>query len=421
MRTARLGDLVEAKYGKALPQGMRRQGAVPVYGSSGAVGWHDAAVTSGPAIVIGRKGSAGAISFSDVPCWPIDTTYYIDQPGPFQIEFLDFLLRSLGLTGLDRSTAIPGLSRDQLYDIEVPVPPAADQAAVADLLKKAAAYRADAVRHLQAARRAIERFRKSVLARACSGRLSAGWREARPAPPGQPGDVDGILAACRAERGISLGRRPRPAGLPSDFGLPGLPAGWSWQPLGDLTLRIGDVDHRMPKAQPAGIPYISTKDFTASEIDFDHAKVIAQEDFDRLARKIMPEQGDILLSRYGTVGQVRPVATSRRFQASYSIAIIKTCKTVDMASWLAAALSSPLPQHYMSQHIRASAQPDLGLQHIRTIPVPVPPLAEQAEILRVVGGIFAAADRLLARVQAGQARVDRASQAILAKAFGGDA
>lgn len=54
-----VGDLCEFKYGRALSAGARIDGSVPVYGSNGIVGWHNDALTSGPTIVIGRKGSLG--------------------------------------------------------------------------------------------------------------------------------------------------------------------------------------------------------------------------------------------------------------------------------------------------------------------------------------------------------------------------
>src|SRR5882724_3537522 len=72
-----LGSFLRLEYGKALPARERDVGGnYPVYGSGGQVGVHRAALTWSPAIVIGRKGSIGALFFSPVPCWPIDTTYY---------------------------------------------------------------------------------------------------------------------------------------------------------------------------------------------------------------------------------------------------------------------------------------------------------------------------------------------------------
>jgi type I restriction enzyme S subunit len=73
------GEVLELKYGKSLPESQRVRGAVPVFGSNGLVGNHDASITSGETSLVGRKGSIGAVNYSSVGCWAIDTTYYIDR------------------------------------------------------------------------------------------------------------------------------------------------------------------------------------------------------------------------------------------------------------------------------------------------------------------------------------------------------
>ncbi len=74
--TIRLGVLCPFSYGKNLAEANRQLEAdVPVYGSNGVVGRHDQAFTNGPTVVIGRKGTAGCVHYSNVACWPIDTTF----------------------------------------------------------------------------------------------------------------------------------------------------------------------------------------------------------------------------------------------------------------------------------------------------------------------------------------------------------
>lgn len=53
-------------------------------------------------------------------------------------------------------------------------------------------------------------------------------------------------------------------------------------------------------------------------------------------------------------------------------------------------------------------------------PIYLPPLSEQHEIVRRVESLFALADRIEQRVAIGQEKVDRLTQAILAKAFCGE-
>jgi hypothetical protein len=71
--------------------------------------------------------------------------------------------------------------------------------------------------------------------------------------------------------------------------LPELPNGWVCVQLISLCTAIGDVDHKMPKAQEKGIPYVSTKDFLQDgQINFEKAKKISGEDYKKLCRKIYP-------------------------------------------------------------------------------------------------------------------------------------
>jgi type I restriction enzyme S subunit len=49
--------------------------------------------------------------------------------------------------------------------------------------------------------------------------------------------------------------------------------------------------------------------------------------------------------------------------------------------FLVTFLRSEIGQEQMRKLIRASSQPDLGLEYIRTINIPLPPLAEQHRIV----------------------------------------
>ncbi|MDP9308081.1 MAG: restriction endonuclease subunit S [Actinomycetota bacterium] len=114
-RAARLGDVIELHYGKALKASARKGGPVAVVGSSGVVGWHDQSLVSGPVVVVGRKGNVGSATWIQGESWPIDTTYYVTTDLP-----LRFAYRMLGeIEFIDSHAAVPGLSRDQAYSIEV--------------------------------------------------------------------------------------------------------------------------------------------------------------------------------------------------------------------------------------------------------------------------------------------------------------
>jgi type I restriction enzyme S subunit len=201
--------------------------------------------------------------------------------------------------------------------------------------------------------------------------------------------------------------------------LPELPNGWVWVQLISLCTAIGDVDHKMPKAQEKGIPYVSTKDFLQNgQINFEDAKKVAEEDYQRLCRKIFPERGDILLSRYGTVGEVRLIQTDLSFQASYSIAIIKPVLH-QVNKFIAAALQSEPVQAQIKKYVRGVAQPDLGLAHIRELALPFAPLAEQERILSKIEELFSELDAGVELLKKLKAKLKRYRQAVLKAAVEG--
>jgi type I restriction enzyme S subunit len=186
----KLNDLVSVIYGKSLPETRRLGGNVPIYGSNGIIGFHNAPLTRGATIIIGRKGSAGAINWSETACWPIDTTFFIDEfPTNIYPKFLYSYLRSQQIAQLQQSAAIPGLNRDVLYKIPVPLPypddPArslAEQqrivARLEALLGEVRALRED----VQSMRRDLAQVMESALVEVfpdTQGELPRGWDKIR--------------------------------------------------------------------------------------------------------------------------------------------------------------------------------------------------------------------------------------------------
>jgi type I restriction enzyme, S subunit len=60
------------------------------------------------------------------------------------------------------------------------------------------------------------------------------------------------------------------------------------------------------------------------------------------------------------------------------------------------------------------------LEQLKYLPVPIPGLVEQAEIVRRVKALFALADRIEARCTVARAQAQRLAPLVLAKAFRGE-
>ena len=131
----RLGNLQisQIKYGKAKPP---ESGNIPVVGSSGIYEWTNKALIGKPTIVVGRKGTAGKPYLILEPCWPSDTTFYLDinleliKP-KFLYEYI--LLRSP--SGEHDKTTLPSLKREDLENLKIPLPPLPEQQKIAGILQ----------------------------------------------------------------------------------------------------------------------------------------------------------------------------------------------------------------------------------------------------------------------------------------------
>jgi len=139
----KLGDVVEFCYGRALPKGQRVSGSIPVYGSNGVTGWHDEFLVSSPTVIVGRKGSAGAVHLTDSPCYPIDTTYYVRPrcSNALENKYIFYLLQRLKLGRLATATGVPGLNREDAYALDVVIPQLDEQRRIVDILDRAASIR----------------------------------------------------------------------------------------------------------------------------------------------------------------------------------------------------------------------------------------------------------------------------------------
>lgn len=72
-------EFANLRYGKALQEGLRRPGCVPVYGTNGRCGWHDTALAKPPGVILGRKGQGHlGVEWCEEPFWVIDTAYFAD-------------------------------------------------------------------------------------------------------------------------------------------------------------------------------------------------------------------------------------------------------------------------------------------------------------------------------------------------------
>ena len=170
----KLGDVLQLNYDKALKKETRRDGSVPVFGSSGVVGQHDESLAAGPGIIVGRKGNVGSVFWCDEPFFVIDTAYYVTASLPLRFLFYDLQKKNF----INNDSAVPGLSRHQAYALDTLIPPAN---LLSQFCQFADCFEAQAATHLRQITN-LRRTRDLLLPRLLSGQIDVGLAgEAAPA------------------------------------------------------------------------------------------------------------------------------------------------------------------------------------------------------------------------------------------------
>ncbi|MCC6141197.1 MAG: restriction endonuclease subunit S [Nitrospira sp.] len=192
-------------------------------------------------------------------------------------------------------------------------------------------------------------------------------------------------------------RENRPPLTPLDCkGIFETPKNWAWTHLDFLCESIADVDHNMPKAVSDGVPFISAKDLKDDgTIDFTAPKMISEDDYQRLSRKVQMRRDDIVYSRIGArLGKARLVNVDTRFLISYSCCLVRPLHAFIDKHYLRSFLDSTLALSQAHKGTQSIGVPDLGLGEIKAFKIPLPPLDEQRRIVAKVDELMALCDRL---------------------------
>jgi type I restriction enzyme S subunit len=409
---ATLGQIIELKYGKALPERERSGQGYPVYGSNGVVGHHQKALTSGVTIIVGRKGSVGEVNFSRTSCSPIDTTYYVDE-FPFENpKYWFYKLKQLDLGSLNKSTAIPGFNRADAYSLPIQLPPQPEQKRIADKLDTVLA-RVDACRErLNRVPLILKRFRQSVLAAATTGQLTADWREEKKAK---------LIPA----KGVSIRNSFTP--LKEDEMPWEISTDWKWVHIEEICAFItkGTTPPKDRMSSGSGeVPYIKVYNLTFDgRINFTiNPSFIDSQTHQHDLKRSIVLPGDVLMNIVGPpLGKVSVVPDDfPQWNINQAIARFRPTSCVS-SSYLAICMMTSRLISYASRQAKATAgQFNLTLEICRNLPIPLPDVEEQRAIVHRVETLFAFADRLEARLTTARATVEQLTPALLAKAFRGE-
>lgn len=164
-----------------------------------------------------------------------------------------------------------------------------------------------------------------------------------------------------------------------------VPVHWEVVELGDyVRAKITDGTHKTPNYISRGVPFVTATNLKNGQIDFSNCKFISEKEHHKLTQRCKPENGDVLLSKVGTLGLVAVVNSDFEFSIFVQVALIKPQLDSFNSHFLKALLQTPSMQGQIVQKASQSTMKYIGIGKIANLVVVKPPLSEQHQIAHIL-------------------------------------
>ena len=166
-----IGRKIVLQRGCDITKDQQQDGGVPVVSSGGVSSFHDEAVVQAPGVVVGRKGTAGAVYYIAVDFWPHDTTLYVREFFRTDVRYAYFKLLSMDLASYDTGSANPTVNRNLVHPVVVSWPPVVEQRAIADFLDRETVRLDTLVTKIETAIERLYEYRAALITAAVTGKI----------------------------------------------------------------------------------------------------------------------------------------------------------------------------------------------------------------------------------------------------------
>ena len=159
-----------------------------------------------------------------------------------------------------------------------------------------------------------------------------------------------------------------------------IPQGWEWCRFSSIYKVLTDGTHLTPHYTQSGIPFLSVKDMSSGNLNFNNTKYISETEHIELSKRCHPQKGDLLLSKVGTTGIPIIVETEKEFSIFVSLALVKFTSVSIDKRFLVHLINSPLVQEQVQENTRGVGNKNWVLTAIANTLILLPPLREQSRI-----------------------------------------
>lgn len=378
-------------------------------------------------ILVSRAGSVGLSHLVKKCPKAIFASYLIrfrPKP-PLESEFIALFLRSpqywVAIADQTSGIAIPNVNASKLKQLEVLLPPLPEQKRIVTKVEELLTRVNAAKTHLAKVSMILKRFRQAVLAAACSGRLTADWREKNLDVEPASEFLKRIQQDRKKPKKPYLNRTSEEGDIYFD-----IPDSWFFCFFEDIcsnkphAIKAGPFGSSLTKScyTPSGYKIYGQEQVIRGDANYGDYYIDEKKFLELKSCEV--EVRDLLISLVGTIGKVL-IIPDKFEKGIINPRLVKVSLHSEISpEYIAKYLGSTLAINMFKRDSHGGTMEILNLKMLKGLPIPLPPVIEQYEIVRRVEAMFKLAEAVEKRVAAAKVRSEKLTQAILAKAFRGE-
>lgn len=200
--------------------------------------------------------------------------------------------------------------------------------------------------------------------------------------------------------------------------LPKLPDGWAYTTLEEASKNIVDCLHSTPKFTDTGKYCIDTTCIEPGKILFDKVRFVPEEIYQERVRRLVPEAGDILFAREGTIGTALVVPDNIELCLGQRMMMFRPASCI-LPKYYMWALSAPVFESQWKPKVTGTTAPHVNIRDLRGMVVPLAPLQQQYRIVNKIEELFTQLDAGVDLLKKLKLKLKRYRQAVLKAAVEG--
>lgn len=342
----------------------------PYYGATGQVGWIDSFLTDGEYILLGEDGAPFLNPYAEKAYIIYGKTWVNNHAHILRSktnnEFLCYYLNYFNYKNYVSGTTRLKLTQAQMRKIPIPNIPGDEQSRIVASIEELFSKLDKAVDTLKTTKEQLEVYRQTIL-------------------------VDAFRAATNS----------------------------TYLKVGCVCAKIVDCPHSTPKWEKSGKLCLRTTNFKRGYLDLQSPNYVSEETFNDRNRRIIPQPGDVLYSREGSVLGIACTIPSNVYPClGQRMMLLRSGEKLNNR-YLMHYLNSPMVTNHVIATKGGTGSPHINVGDIKEFQIPIPSLEEQSNIVRQIEEQLSSCDNVEKTVDAILTQADAMRQSILKQAFEG--